>query len=164
MIIYFLKKHFNDPDGLVRPKNEIELTENTRLMDIILNENDVKKDYRLLKDAVRKMGTNIPPLVNSYINSSSSMRMLGSCINDELGDAIETGIMLGFDDMYAEKRERHTEAYIMNKLKALRKRYPNLSQSAETKLREHIEKKRKKNMAKFQRRMTKRQSPNVEFI
>ena len=164
LIIHFLKKHFDDPDGLVRPKNEITVSDNSKLMDIILNEADVKKDYRLLKDAVRKLGTNIPPLVNSYINSSSTMKMLGSCVNDELGDAIETGIMIGFDDMYAEKRERHIEAYIINKLKTLRKRYPNMSQSAEVKFREHIEKRRKKAMARFHKKMTKQQSPNVEFL
>ena len=164
LIIHFMKKHFEDIEGLVRPKEEIEVTDNGRLMDLILNEDDVKKDYRLLKDAVRKLGTNIPPLVNSYLNSSSTMKMLGSCINDELGNAIETGLMIGFDDMYAEKRDRHIDAYIMNKLKALRKRYPNMSQSAEVKFRDHIEKKRKKSMAKFHKHMTKHQSPDVEFL
>ena len=164
LIIHFLKKHFNDPDGLVRPKKEIEVTENSRLMDLVLDEDDLKKDYRLLKDAVRKLGTNIPPLVNSYINTSSAMKMLGSCVNDELGDAIETGIMIGFDDIYAEKKERHTEAFIINKVKALRKRYPNISQSAESKLRDHIEKRRMKTLAKFQKKLKKGQSPDVEFF
>ena len=164
LIIHFLKKHFNDPQSLVRPKKEIRVTDNARLMDLILNEADVKKDYRLLKDAIRKLGTNIPPLVNSYINISSSMKMLGSCVNDELGDAIETGIMIGFDEMYAEKKERHMEAFIMNRLKIMRKRYPHMSQSAEAKYREHIEKSRKKALAKFQRHLSLKQSPNVEFL
>ncbi|MBQ6253797.1 MAG: GNAT family N-acetyltransferase [Bacteroidales bacterium] len=164
LIIHFLKKHFNDPDGLVRPKNELEMTESETMMDLILREDDVKKDYRLLKDAVRKLGTNIPPLVNSYINTSSRMKMLGSCVNDELGDAIETGIMIGYDDIYIEKRERHMEAFIINKAKAMRKRLPNISQSAEAKLREHIEKKRMKTLAKFQKKMKKAQSPEVEFL
>ena len=164
LIFHFLKKHFNDPESLVRPKKEISVTENPRLMDLVLREDDVKKDYRLLKDAVRKLGTNIPPLVNSYINTSSTMKMLGSCINDELGDAIETGIMIGFDDIYAEKRERHTEAFIINKLKSLRKRFPNVPQSAEKILREHVEKSRLKSLAKFQKKMTRKQSPDVEFL
>ena len=164
LIIHFLKKHFKDPDGLVRPKKEIRVTDNQRLMDLILREDDVKKDYRLLKDAVRKLGTNIPPLVNSYINTSSTMKMLGSCVNDELGDAIETGIMIGFDDIYHDKRERHTEAFIMNQLKALRKRFPNLSQSAEAKLRKHIVKTRDKSLEKFQKQMGKSSSPDVEFL
>ena len=125
LIIHFLKKHFMEPDSLVRPKKEIEVSDNPKLMDLILSEDDVRKDYRLLKDAVRKLGTNIPPLVNSYINTSSAMKMLGSCVNDELGNAIETGIMIGFDEMYADKKERHIETFIINQLKTLRKRFPN---------------------------------------
>ena len=164
LIIHFLKKHFLDPDGLVRPKKEIKVTDNPKLMDLILSENDVRKDYRLLKDAVRKLGTNIPPLVNSYINTSSSMKMLGSCVNDELGDAIETGIMIGFDDMYADKKERHIETFVINQLKALRKRFPNASQSSEAKFRAHIEKSRLKSLSKFQKKIAKEQSPDVEFL
>ncbi|MBR1927466.1 MAG: GNAT family N-acetyltransferase [Bacteroidales bacterium] len=164
LIIHFLKKHFKDPEGLARPKKEIRVTENQKLMDLILREDDVKKDYRILKDAVRKLGTNIPPLVNSYINTSSTMKMLGSCVNDELGDAIETGIMIGFDDIYADKRERHTEAFIFNRLNALKRRFPNLSQSAETKLRKHVEKTRIKSLERFQKRMGKSPSPDVEFL
>ena len=164
LIIHFLKKHFNDPQALVRPKKEIRVTDNARLMDLILNEADVKKDFRLLKDAVRKLGTNIPPLVNSYINISSTMKMLGSCVNDELGDAIETGIMIGFDEMYAEKKERHMEAFIVNRMKTMRKRYPQLSQSLETKYREHLEKSRKRALAKFQRHISRKPSPDVEFL
>lgn len=164
LIIHFLKKHFNDNEGLVRPKDEIKVTDNARLMDLILEEADVKKDYRLLKDAVRRLGTNIPPLVNSYINTSASMKMFGSCINDELGDAIETGIMIGFDDIYAEKKERHMNAFVMNQINKLRKRFPNLSQSAEAKFRDHIEKSRRKSMQGFHRKLGKKTSPDVEFL
>ncbi|MBO6247763.1 MAG: GNAT family N-acetyltransferase [Bacteroidales bacterium] len=165
LIIHFLKKHFNDADGLVRPKKEIRITDNAKLMDLVLREDDVRKDYRLLKEAVRKLGTNIPPLVNSYINSSSSMRMFGSCVNDELGDAIETGIMIGFDDIYSDKKDRHMEAFIINQINNLRKRFPNLSQSAEAKFREHIEKSRIKSMQRFHKKVgAVGASPDVEFL
>ena len=164
LIIHFLKKHFNDNEGLVRPKNEILVADNPKLMDLILREDDVKKDYRLLKDAVRKLGTNIPPLVNSYINSSGAMKMFGSCINDELGDAIETGIMIGFDDIYADKKERHMDAFIINQIEKLRGRFPNLSQSAETKFREHIEKTRLKSVDRFRKKMGRKATPDVEFL
>ena len=164
LIIHFLKKHFMDPDGLVRPKKEIRVADNPKLMDLILREDDVKKDYRLLKDAVRKLGTNIPPLVNSYINSSGAMKMFGSCVNDELGDAIETGIMIGFDDIYADKKERHMEAFIINQLNTLKKRFPNMSNSAEAKFREHLEKKRLKSLESFRKKLSGGTSPDVEFL
>ncbi|MBQ6287340.1 MAG: GNAT family N-acetyltransferase [Bacteroidales bacterium] len=164
LIIHFLKKHFDDPQMLVRPKNEIPVSDNPKLMDLVLSEPDLKKDYRLLKDAVRKLGTNIPPLVNSYINISSTMKMLGSCINDELGDAIETGILICFDEMYADKRDRHMEAFISNKLRSLRKRFPNMSKSAEAKFRDQVARKRLKALQKFQKQIGLRPSPDIEFL
>lgn len=164
LIIHFLKKHFNDPDSLVRPKNEIKVYENAKLMDLILYENDVRKDYRLLKEAIRHLGTNIPPLVNSYINTSSTMKMLGSCFNDELGDAIETGIMICFNEMYDDKKARHTQAFIDNRIKNLRKRYPGLSQNIDQKFSDHIEKRRLKAFRKFQGKVSAKNSPDIEFL
>ena len=164
LIIHFLNKHFPDKDELVRPYKPIETTDSPMLMDLILKEDDLKKDYRLLKEAIRKLGTNIPPLVNSYINTSSSMKMLGSTINDELGDAIETGIMICFDEIYNEKLERHMEAFIQNRLFKLRDRFPHLSKNAEQILREHSQKSRAKSLRKFQnKRLKARQSPELDF-
>lgn len=165
LIIHFLNKHFNDPDKLVRPYKEIEVADNPDLMNLILSEDDLKKDYRLLKDAVRKLGTNIPPLVNSYINTSSTMKMLGSAVNDELGEAIETGIMICFNDIYLDKKERHMDAFVNNQIKKLKKRFPHLSESAETRFKEHLEKRRLKSFKKFQRKKRLgQQSPDVEFL
>ena len=163
LIIHFLNKHFNDPQDLVRPKNAIGVTDNTKLIDLILSEDSLKKDYRMLKDAVRKLGTNIPPLVNSYINISSTMKMLGSCINDELGDAIETGIMICFDEMYADKKERHMDTFVKNKLKALKKRYPGASEAMIAKYREQVARKRIRALTSFQKQLALKQTPEIEF-
>ncbi len=163
LIIHFLKKHFNDDQVLVKPKNEIVVSDNPRLMNLILFEDDLKKDYRLLKDAVHKLGTKIPPLVNSYINISSTMKMLGSCINDELGDAIETGIMICYDELYEDKKDRHMEAFVKNKLKTIRKKYPHTTEVAMAKLREQIAKKRLKALQRFQKQIKLKQSPDIEF-
>ena len=156
VILHHPKKHFKDEDRLVRPYKEMELTDNPALLDLILYEKDMMKDYRLLKEAVRKLGTSIPPLVNSYIKTSPTMKTFGSCINDELGDAIETGIMICYDDIYDDKKSRHVESYIDNQIKAMHQKHPDLSKNAEKKLREHIEKRRLKVMQRFQRKMERR--------
>ena len=92
------------------------------------------------------------------------MKMLGSTINDELGDAIETGIMICFDEIYNEKLERHMEAFIQNRLFKLRGRFPHLSKNAEQILREHIQKSRAKSLRKFRnKRLKARQSPELDF-
>ena len=50
---------------------------------------------------------NIPPLVNTYMNLSPSMKSFGAGINDEFGDVIEAGILIKFDEMHPEKTRRH---------------------------------------------------------
>lgn len=111
LILRFLWKHFPDSDELIRPKQPYDIVANPRLLDLILRDEDYKMDYRNLKDAIRRLGTGIPPLVNSYMNVSPKMKMFGSAINDEFFDAIETGILIGFEEMYADKRDRHKEPY-----------------------------------------------------
>ena len=131
LIQHFLWKHFPDPDELVRPKQPVTVDVDGRLLDLILKDDDFKSDYRNLKDAIRKLGSGIPPLVNSYMNTSPTLKMLGMGINDEFFDAYETGIMVCYDEMYAEKRDRHKEPYFRHLAESIRKRFPAMSQEAE---------------------------------
>ena len=134
LILHFLWKHFPDPEELVRPYKPVMPDTNARMMDLILKDSDFKDDYRNLKEAVRKLGTNIPPLVNSYMNSSPSMKMLGTAINDEFSDVEETGIMVCFNEMYPEKRDRHTIASLGEWARRVRSRFPKISNEALEKL------------------------------
>lgn len=134
LILHFLWKHFPDPEELVRPYKSVMPETNSRMMDLILKDTDFKEDYRNLKEAVRKLGTNIPPLVNSYMNSSPSMKMLGTAINDEFSDVEETGIMVCFNEMYPEKRDRHTMASLGEWARRVRNRFPKISNETLEKL------------------------------
>ncbi len=131
LIQHFLWKHFPDPDELARPKNPVGPGVDTRLLDLILRDDEYKADYRNLKDAVRKLGYNIPPLVNSYMNLSPTMKMLGTGINDEFFDCYDTGIMVCFDEMYTDKRDRHREPYFRHLAGKMHIRFPNLKQEVE---------------------------------
>jgi hypothetical protein len=122
LIEHFLWKHFPDPDELVRPWNSYPVVTDGRLLDLILREDDFKQDYRNLKDAVRRLGTGIPPLVNSYMNASPTMKMFGCSVNDEFFNAFETGILIGFDEMYADKRDRHKDPYFKHLAQKIWKR------------------------------------------
>ena len=147
LIQRFLYKHFPDPDALIVPKKPYRVKVDGRVLDLILRDQDFKQDYRNLKDAIRRLGTSIPPLVNSYMNSSPTMKMFGSSINDEFFDAIETGILVDFDEMYADKRDRHKEPYLRHMAERIRRRFPNFRQeTAETmeRLRRKVQGKRKK--------------------
>lgn len=137
LIQRFLWKHFPDPDELARPKQPVGLDVDYRLLDLILKDDDFKADYRNLKDAIRRLGFNIPPLVNSYMNISPKMKMLGTGINDEFFDCYDTGIMVAFDEMYSDKRDRHREPYFRHLARRMRIRIPDIRQ-AEDQLAEQL--------------------------
>ena len=62
-----------------------------------------KEDFRALKLEFRKRGFWIPPILNTYINLSSKFRYFGSAVNDEFGDVIEMGLLVGFEDITTER-------------------------------------------------------------
>lgn len=136
IILRFLDKHFHDKDGLVTAYNPLQRSTDERLIDMILKEDSLEKDYRCLKEAVRKLGTNIPPLVNSYMNSSPTMKVFSTGINEMFSDAEETAILINFDEMNPEKRDRHINSYIADKLRQLKARFPLITESLEHRISE----------------------------
>lgn len=112
MILYFLKKHFEDKDGLVFPMTPLKIETDPSELAKLFTEDDFKSDYRILNTEVRKRGYNIPPLVNAYMGLSPTMRLFGTAINDEFGDVEETGILIAVDEILEEKRKRHLESFI----------------------------------------------------
>ncbi len=127
LIFHFLWKHFPDPEELVRPYKPVMPESNPRLMDLLLRDADFKSDYRNLKDAVRRLGANIPPLVNSYMQCSPSMKMMGSAVNDEFSDVIETAIMICINEMYPEKLDRHRHPSFGSMVERIKGRFPRIS-------------------------------------
>lgn len=121
LIIRFLEKHFPDEEQLIRPYKALRSRTDNRLLDLILSGETLNEDLRCLKKALRHLGTSIPPLVNSYINASSTMKIFGSAVNDELSDAIETGLMVRFDEIYPEKRDRHILTFLQKRVPRLRR-------------------------------------------
>lgn len=112
LILYFLHKHFPDPDGLVRPRRSLELTYDAEEMARLFSADDFKEDYRILNAEIRRRGDNIPPLVNAYMNLSPTMRMFGTAVNDEFGDVEESGILIAVDEIREEKKRRHIATYL----------------------------------------------------
>lgn len=111
MILYFLHKHFPDPDGLVRPIRELPMDADVAEMEKIFTSDDFKTDYRILNSEIRRHGDTIPPLVNAYMSLSPTMKMFGTAINDEFGDVEESGIFFAVDEILEEKKARHIKTY-----------------------------------------------------
>ena len=111
MILYFLKKHFPDPDNLILPINPLVLEHDPKVFEALFTEEDFRMDYRILNKEVRKLGYNIPPLVNAYMGLSPTMKLFGTAINDGFGDVEETGILIAVDEILQEKRMRHIDSF-----------------------------------------------------
>ncbi len=111
LLLYFLNKHFPDPDNLARPFNPIETHPDSERFAAILNSKDFHDDYRVLNNEIRRHGINIPPLVNAYMTLSPTMKNFGTAINDEFGNVEETGIFLTIEDIFEEKKRRHIETF-----------------------------------------------------
>ena len=119
MILYFLKKHFDDKENLVIPMEPLKIETDPNELKALFCEDDFRADYRILNREIRKMGYNIPPLVNAYMNLSPTMKLFGTAINDGFGNVEETGILIAVDEILEEKRMRHIDSYIKEHPEAL---------------------------------------------
>jgi hypothetical protein len=111
LILDFMHFFFPDNDVLVRPTNPV--LRKTADANFIkeLSQLEYKKAYNFLSKRVRELGENIPPLFNSYMSLSPTMKTFGTSINQHFGNVEETGIMVTIADIFPEKKERHVESY-----------------------------------------------------
>ncbi|MBO4963630.1 MAG: GNAT family N-acetyltransferase [Prevotella sp.] len=119
MILYFLKKHFEDKEHLIIPMKPLIIEEDPEELAKLFCEDGFKDDYRILNREVRKLGLNIPPLVNAYMSLSPTMKLFGTAINYGFGDVEETGILIAVDEILEQKRVRHIDSYIKEHPEAL---------------------------------------------
>lgn len=106
-ILSFMHYYFPDKDKLLTIPNELKLENDTSEFLDKIKGLPYKDGHHLLNKHVRELGENIPPLINSYMNLSPTMRTFGTAINDHFGYVEETGIMITIDDIYPSKKERH---------------------------------------------------------
>ena len=112
MILFFLKKYFDDKEHLIIPVKPLELETDKKELEELFCGNNLKEDYLILNREIRKMGYNIPPLVNAYMGLSPTMKLFGTAINYGFGDVEETGILIAVDEILEEKRKRHIDSFI----------------------------------------------------
>jgi len=115
LILYFMHKHFPDKEKLVYPIESLPITTDIDKLKSILTADDYATDFKLLFRNIRALGENIPPLINSYMNISPTMRTFGTTLNKHFGEVEETGIMVTVADIYQSKKERHIISYIKEK-------------------------------------------------
>ena len=112
MILYFLKKHFDDKENLITPMKPLIIETDPKELETLFSADDFKEDYKILNREIRALGYNIPPLVNAYMGLSPTMKLFGTAINYGFGDVEETGILIAVDEILEEKRVRHIDSFI----------------------------------------------------
>lgn len=115
ILLYFLKKHFPDPDNLLTLIEPLEVNFDSAELDSLFCHNEYSENKIVLNSELRKHGENVPPLINAYMNLSPSMRSFGTSINRDFGNVEETAILIDIRDIYKSKIDRHVTTYIKEK-------------------------------------------------
>ena len=107
MLLNFLNRYFPDNHSLVRPITPLECDMDNPYFTELFVEKEYKDGYKVLQKEIKNHGEHIPPLINSYMNLSPSMKVFGTAINHGFGGVEETGILVKIPDMYPEKVDRY---------------------------------------------------------
>lgn len=111
LLLFFMNFYFPDKEDLVRPIHKLSYKGSVSGFEELFVGLNYKEGYKILNSHVRNLGENIPPLINTYMNLSPSMKNFGTAMNDEFGAVEETGILITIADIYETKKNRHIETF-----------------------------------------------------
>lgn len=116
LIRTFMEKYFGDPENLVYPYNPVQSIFSDSEIKQIFSGRTFEEDYKILSKRVRKLGENIPPLINAYMSLSPSMKTFGTAVNERFGGVEETGIIITIKELHEAKISRHVHTYTPNQM------------------------------------------------
>ncbi|MCI2082991.1 MAG: GNAT family N-acetyltransferase [Bacteroidales bacterium] len=108
-LLNFMKIYFPDPDKLVTCIEPLDIDEANPIYSEPYAGLPVDEAFHKMQHEVRAHGEQVPPLINSYISLSDTMRTFGTCNNYGFGGVEETGILIYIPDIKTEKAERHVQ-------------------------------------------------------
>ncbi|WP_422004590.1 GNAT family N-acetyltransferase [Roseivirga pacifica] len=112
ILLGFMAHYFPDKSKLCTPKPELFTGYNDQLFyeyfekDVPFNEG-----FKLLHKLLKDRGEWIPPLINIYMNLSSTMMTFGTAFNPDFGEVEETGLLVTISDIHQEVIDRHVSDY-----------------------------------------------------
>ena len=81
--------------------------------------------------------------------------MCGTAVNDEFSDVEETAILVCFNEMYADKRDRHKEPYLKQLMDNLFERFPQLNREVADRLMQRKDQARMKAFSSIMKKIKK---------
>lgn len=112
ILLSFLAHYFPDSDKLCFPKEDLFSGYSDQLFKEYFPEGTSFDDgFRILHKQLKERGEWIPPLINIYMNLSSSMMTFGTAFNPEFGGVEETGLIVTIGDIHESVINRHCSGY-----------------------------------------------------
>lgn len=109
-VLTFMHKYFPDSQNLVKPIHSVEDFNNVEIFNLTEGL-EFKEALKELNKYVKERGEGIPPLINQYMQLSSTMKTFGTAVNQDFGGVEETGILVRISDIYESKKDRHINTY-----------------------------------------------------
>ena len=112
LLLSFMCAYFPDNEGLCKPKSSLSATFDTALFDIHFSDAPTYEEgFKRLHKLIKERGEFIPPLINIYMNLSSTMKTFGTANNPDFGDVEETGLIVTIADIHQTVLDRHIGDY-----------------------------------------------------
>ena len=111
MLLAFMHHYFPDKDELARPIESYVSDEDLAPFAGMFAGQEYKQGFTLLNREIRQRGEIVPPLINSYMGLSATMKTFGTALNTTFGNVEETGIMVTLADIYEERKSRYLDSY-----------------------------------------------------
>ena len=106
-LLYFMNSYFPDLENLVTPIHPIEINTDLREIKRLIRDKNFDEGLKSLYQYLKSHGEAVPPLINTYMKISDTMKSFGTALNPDFGGVEETAILVTIDDIYPEKKERH---------------------------------------------------------
>jgi len=106
-LLNFMHHYFPDKDQLITPHHPLVQNYDKANYDSMIEGLDFKEGFRVLSTYAKERGEFVPPLVNIYMNLSSTMKTFGTAVNADFGNVEETAILVRIDDIHQEKKDRY---------------------------------------------------------
>ncbi|MBL1233754.1 MAG: GNAT family N-acetyltransferase [Flavobacteriales bacterium] len=106
-LLYFMNSYFPDLENLVTPIHPIEINTDLREIKRLIRDKNFDEGLKSLYQYLKSYGESVPPLINTYMKISDTMKSFGTALNPDFGGVEETAILVTIDDIYPEKKERH---------------------------------------------------------
>lgn len=110
ILLSFMAHYFPQRSDLCSPKTEYLAPYDSVIFDKEFDKSlPFKEGFKQLNKLLKERGEWIPPLINIYMNLSSTMFTFGTASNPDFGDVEETGVLVTIADILPEITARHID-------------------------------------------------------